>query len=385
MSVCGIIAEFNPLHNGHKYLIDYALRKYGNVICALSGNFTQRGEPAIISKADRVAAALKAGVHAVYEMPVVYSMSTAQNFALCGVLTLYNAGCDTILFGSETGDIAALLKTADILLGDDFKNALAEMSDSGETFAALRQKAAEVCGAPRGILKNPNDNLGIEYIIAAKRAGLKLNFEAVLRVGTNHDGTPNGEFASASYIRDLILNGKKESAKKYMPECSIPLLSLPFADIKYGERAILGTLRSKNAEDFKNLPDISEGIENRLSEGVKTAGNLDELYTFIKTKRYTLSRVRRLVLSAALGFDDTFFLKPPPYSRLLGSRSDFVSADKNRGRLFPIVSRAGEIEKLSDNAQKLFRFENAATDIYALCFKKALPCGTEYKMKYIKI
>ncbi|MBE6787055.1 MAG: nucleotidyltransferase family protein, partial [Ruminococcaceae bacterium] len=160
MEVLGIIAEFNPLHNGHKYLINEA-KKYGAVVCAISGNFVQRGDTAIYEKSLRAKAALLCGADLVVELPVCYSMSTAQNFALGGVSMLDSIGCDSIIFGSECGDIQKLYKTCDILESENFKEKLKIHLQNGVTFAAARQKAAEECGAPQNILDSANNNLGI--------------------------------------------------------------------------------------------------------------------------------------------------------------------------------------------------------------------------------
>ena len=169
LSVVGIIAEFNPLHTGHKRIIDHAHTLGDTVACVISGNFVQRGDVAIISKQQRAKFALLCGADIVAEMPVLWSMSTAQNFALCGVWQLYNIGCDKILFGSECGDIDALIHAADVLYSDGFFNKVTDKAKSGVTFAVAREQAAQEMGVDFKLLRNPNDNLGIEYILAAKK------------------------------------------------------------------------------------------------------------------------------------------------------------------------------------------------------------------------
>lgn len=381
----GIIAEFNPFHNGHKYILDKAKERSTAVVCAISGNFVQRGDTAVYPKALRARAALLSGADAVVEIPVVYSMSTAQNFALCGVWNLVNAGCDTIIFGSESGDIGAIKKVADILLSGRFREELKKQNTRGLTFAAVRESAAAACGADPKILRNPNDNLGVEYILAARRFGLNVSFEAVKRKDALHDGLPCGNFAGASYIRDLILKGDTSAAKKYMPPAAHFLLSTPASDIKYADRALISLLRSKEKAEFLNLPDLSEGIENRLYDSVKPAACLEDLYKGVKSKRYTLARVRRLVLGAALRLPDFLFLKPPPFTRILGSRKDTNFAVKREGRLCPVVTRVSEIQALGEAAKEMFAAECRASDIYALSFKDPLECDMEYKTKYIKV
>lgn len=385
MSVCGIIAEFNPLHTGHKYLIDKA-KEYGPVVCAISSNFVQRGDCAIFEKRIRAKSALVCGADIVVEMPVLWSMSTAQNFALCGVAQLMQMGCDKIIFGSESGDIDALRNCAEILLSKEYEQTIKEKLKSGKTFASIRQETAESLGAPKGILATANNNLAIEYIIAGKKLGFSGEFLTVKRQGAMHDTKDIGEFVSASLIREKLQFGEYVFAKEFVPKelhCFIEKDNI--SDIKNIEKAVLAVLRTKQKDDFKSLPDISEGIENKLFSAVNLAESLDVLYNEIKVKRYTLSRIRRLVLSAFLGIDNEFFLKKPPYVRVLGfsktGEKHLKNVAKDSKRIVLCVS---EIEKLGSDAQKVFEYECKATDLYALSLPKALPCGLEYTSKIIK-
>lgn len=386
MSTIGIIAEFNPLHSGHKYIIDCAKSGGNTVICALSGNFVQRGDVAILSKTERAKSALLCGADIVAEIPVLWSMSTAQNFALGGVWQLYNLGCDTIMFGSESGDIDALKNAAEVLLSDDFSALVTEKSKEGITFAAAREQAAMALGVDFKLLRSPNDNLGIEYIIAAKKLKLPIDFRCVTRQGAAHDSMEAvGGYVSASFIREELLKGNIGYTERFMPSCLRGKINEEdIADISLLERAILCSLRTKSAKDFVNLPDISEGLENKMQFSARVAGNLEELYNMIKTKRYTLARVRRLVLSAFLEFDNQFFMVTPPYVRLLGFSADGEVHLRNLASLVPIVTRAAQIKELGADAQKVFDAESRATDIYALSFKKPLECGMEFKRKLLK-
>ena len=386
MGLTGIIAEFNPLHNGHKKLIDFAKRSGDNVACVISGNFVQRGDVSIFSKQKRAELALLCGADIVVEMPVLWSMSTAQNFALCGVFELYALGCSKILFGSECGDIDTLNECAKVLLSEDFSKKVGEHLKEGVTFAAARDKAAEELGTKPGILDKPNNNLGTEYIIAAKKLGIDIEFETVKRLGENHDSlnaAPN--YVSSSFIREKILAGDIAYAERFMPlEVKGILNQDMIANIAYGERAILGILRTKRQEEFKNLPDLSEGLENKLYFSVRVAPTLDELYNMVKSKRYTLSRIRRLVLGAALGFCGDFFMKTPPYIRVLGLSELGEEHIKRLKSNTPVIMRVTNIKKLGRDALTVFETECRATDIYALCFKTALECGLEYKYKLLK-
>ena len=387
MSRIGIIAEFNPLHLGHKYLIDEA-KKQGEVVCVISSNFVQRGDTAIVEKRVRTQMALDCGADLVLELPVCYSMSTAQNFAFGGVSALVMAGCDTIMFGSETGEIEPLLKTAEILNSTDFKEKLSQNLKNGRTFAKARQITAENCGAPKGILEGANNNLAIEYILAAKTLGVNLSFKTVKRLGANHDsGDALGGFASASLIREKILLGDFSFAEKYMPNAAFSLLSDDnVSNINLIDRAVLATLRTKSLNDFKNLPDVSEGLENKLLSSIRVATDLCDVYNKIKSKRYTLARVRRIVLSAFLGLDNTFFMKAPPYIRVLGFNKNGkkIISQQRKQNGNKLVLKATEIKNLGALAEKMFALENRATDLYLLSLKKPQECGLEYTAKLIK-
>lgn len=387
MARIGIIAEFNPLHLGHKYLIDEA-KKQGEVVCAISSNFVQRGDTAIFEKRTRAEMALECGVDLVLEMPVCYSMSTAQNFALCGVSALKAAGCDCLMFGSETGEIEPLLKTAEVLLSEEFSKKIAEKLKSGVTFAVARQSAAEECGAPKGVLNGANNNLAIEYIIAAKNIGADFEFLTVKRQGSGHDSTTaDGGFASASLIRERLYQNDFDFAKKYMPKEAFDLINQDeISKIGNIETAILSVIRTKTIEDLKNLPDISEGVENKLFSAIRVATSLSEVYNNVKSKRYTLARIRRMVLSAFLGLDNSFFMKRPEYVRVLGfnkAGEEIIRENRNNSNI-PIILKATEIKELSEKAQKMFEAENRATDLYLLSLKKPQECGLEYKANLIK-
>lgn len=385
MSGVGIIAEFNPLHTGHKRIIDCAHTLGDTVVCVISGNFVQRGDVAVISKQQRAKFALLCGADIVAEMPVLWSMSTAQNFALAGVWQLYNLGCDKIVFGSECGDINALKNAAEVLCSDGFFEKATQKAKSGVTFAVAREQAASELGVDFTLLRNPNDNLGIEYIIAAKKLNLPIEFHCIKRIGAHDSAEITDGYVSASYIRQELLRGNIGYTERFMPrEIRGIIQQEHIADIKRLENAILCSLRTKTADDFKNLPDISEGLENKICFSARVATSLDELYNMIKTKRYTLARIRRLVLSAFLGLDNQFFMKTPPYVRVLGFSNQGASHLKAAQSVIPVVTRAVQIKQLQADAQKVYDTECRATDIYALSLSKPLECGTEQRMKLLK-
>lgn len=386
MSAVGIIAEFNPLHTGHKRLIDHAHTLGETVICAISGNFVQRGDIAILSKHQRAKFALLCGADIVAEMPVLWSMSTAQNFALCGVWQLYNLGCQKIVFGSECGDIDALKNAVDVLNSDGFFEKVTEKAKSGVTFAVAREQIAAQMGVDPTLLRGANNNLGIEYILAAKKLNLPIEFYTIKRLGAAHDSNEIDDgFVSSSFIREELFKGNIGYTERFMPrEIRGIIKDEHIANINRLENAILYSLRTKSVDDFKNLPDISEGLENKIYFSVRVAASLDELYNSIKTKRYTLARIRRLVLSAFLGFDNRFFMTTPPYVRVLGFSANGLEHLKTPQGIIPIITRALQIKQLDEDAQAIFETECRATDIYNLALGVALECGTEQRTKILK-
>ena len=386
MSAVGIIAEFNPLHTGHKRLIDYAKTLGDTVACVISGNFVQRGDVAIISKQRRAKFALLCGVDIVAELPVLWSMSTAQNFALGGVWQLYNLGCQKIVFGSECGDIDALINAADVLNSDGFFEKVSEKAKSGVTFAVARENAAQEMGVDFTLLRGANNNLGIEYILAAKKLNLPIEFHTIKRLGAGHNSNEIDDgFVSSSFIREELLKSNIGYTERFMPREIRGIINPEhIADIKRLENAILCSLRTKSANDLKNLPDISEGLENKIYFSARVATSLDELYNMIKTKRYTMARIRRLVLSAFLALDNRFFMTTPPYVRVLGFNSNGLEHLKTPQGIIPVITRALQIKNLDDDAIKVFETECRATDIYNLALGVPLECGSEQKMKLLK-
>ncbi len=384
LSAIGVIAEFNPLHTGHKYLLTEARRR-GTVIAAISGNFVQRGDIAIFDKRKRAAAALACGADIVLEIPVSYAMSTAQNFALGGVSVLSAFGCESLIFGSECGDTEKLENAADVLSAVEYKERLKKYLDLGLTFAAAREKAA---GLGENLLAGANNNLAIEYISAARAINADMKFLTVPRLGAAHDsGTAENGYAAASLLREKMRAGDLDFCKKYIPPEAYKFFTPEYAaDIKRLDRAILAVLRQKKPEDLKKLPDISEGIENKLFSAIRLASSTEELYNTVKVKRYTHARIRRLALSAFLGLDNEFFMKPPPYVRVLGFNKNGEEHLKQAAERspIPVITRVSDIERLSCGAKRLFAAECRATDMFSLALPVPQPCGAEYTAKIIK-
>lgn len=386
LAIAGIVAEFNPFHNGHKFIIDCAKRDGHTVFTVISGNFVQRGETAIISKFDRTKQALLGGADLVAELPCPWSMSTAQNFAFGAVSQLVTLGVEILYFGSESGDTERLVKAAEIIDSAEFQSCIKERINAPVTYAALRQEIlSEFDPSLSDILSGPNDTLAVEYISAAKKLDSKLEFKAVKRVGVGHNDTDaSGEYANASSIREKIIERDFNYISKYMPYESAEIFLQ--TDISYMENieiAVLSRLRTITAEELNRVPDVKEGIENLIISAAREATSLEELYTLIKSKRYTHARIRRIIMSAFIGIDNSFFKTEPPYVRVLGFRRDAITLAPNYPRK-PIVTKVSQIDSLDEYSQKVFKTECRATDLFSLSFKKPKKSGADMTTPMIK-
>ena len=386
LAIAGIVAEFNPFHNGHKYIIDCAKRDGHKVFTVISSNFVQRGETAIISKFDRAKQALLGGADLVCELPCPWSMSTAQNFAFGAVSQLVTLGVEILYFGSESGDTERLVKAAEIIDSAEFQSCIKERINAPVTYAALRQEIlSEFDPSLSDILSGPNDTLAVEYISAAKKLCSKLEFKAVKRVGVGHNDTDaSGEYANASSIREKIIARDFNYISKYMPYESAEIFLQ--TDISYMENieiAVLSRLRTITAEELNRVPDVKEGIENLIISAAREATSLEELYTLIKSKRYTHARIRRIIMSAFIGIDNSFFKTEPPYVRVLGFRRDAITLAPNYPRK-PIVTKVSQIDSLDEYSQKVFKTECRATDLFSLSFKKPKKSGADMTTPMIK-
>ncbi len=387
LGIAGIVAEFNPIHNGHKYLIDCAKRDGHSVFCVISGNFVQRGDTAIISKFARARQALLCGVDLVAELPCPWSMSTAQNFALGAVSQLNALGIDMLYFGSESGDVGLLSRAAEFLASEEYEIKIKEKIKENKTFASVRQRVLCDFDSRLGkLLDNPNDSLAIEYIIAAKQINPKIRFTAIKRVGALHNDNSSADgYSTATLLREKLRKNDIDYIRKYVPNMAANVLfESDVSNIRSIETAVLAKLRTMSIDEFKMLPDLSEGIENLIHSSVQKARSLNELYDMIKSKRYTHARIRRLILNAFIGIDNTYFKKEPPYVRLLGFSGNVLSTLPEEGSK-PIITKVSQIKELSDFSKKVFETECRATDLYALSLGDGKECGAEFTTPIIKV
>ena len=386
MKVAGIIAEFNPFHNGHAFLVQKAREAgYTHVIAIMSGNFVQRGEPAIFHHSVRTKAALKNGVDLVLQLPCVYAMSGAQSFARAGVEILDSLGIvDSLVFGSESGDVSLLSETADAIYGEDIKPLLSDELEKGISFASARENALRKINPDYAdAIKSPNNILGVEYIAAMKRLGSCMKPVTFERTGAAHDSDEtDGNIAGASLIREKIV--KDDEWKKLVPDNAAEDYSdSETADIRRMENAVLYKIRTVSADELSKAPDISEGIENRIISAAKQARSLDELYSLSKTKRYSHARIRRIIWNCLLGITADDLEKSVPYIRITGfnsSGAELIKAAKETAKL-PLISKPADLQQLGETAQRIFSLECRAGDIYALCAQTPSVCGLEKSLR----
>lgn len=394
--ISGIVCEYNPFHNGHFYHLSRT-RAAGatHIVCVMSGNFTQRGEPAILDKWARARCALLCGADLVLELPLPWAMAGAEAFARGAVGILDALGCvEALSFGCETPDSSLLATAAGALLDPALSPLLREELRKGDGFAAARERAVlRLAGEQTAkTLQSPNNILAVEYVKAAQALGASLRMLPIARRGAGHDAPEAaGGFCSASALRSLLLGGG--DALRLMPPASRAVWRqaaeaghAPVTMAKL-EQPVLSSLRALSLAQAALLPDLSEGLENRLYEAVYKAVSLEELYTRIKAKRYSHARVRRLVLSAFLGLRAGDNAGIPPYLRVLGFNSrgrEILQLAKQNARL-PIVTRAGDFSALGGRAGALFALECRSTDQFALASPAPRACGLEYTQGIIRV
>ncbi len=392
MKIAGIIAEYNPFHNGHEYHIKRTREVADAVIAVMSGNFVQRAEPAIMSKYARAESAVKCGVDVVFELPVCWSIATAQKFSMGGVSLVNSLGCiDYLSFGSECADIRKIRRIAEIIESDEISDYIKKNLFNGETFASVRQKAVEEILGPEysSLLINPNNILGIEYCRELLRLNSEITPVTVERLNSPHDSDISFDgFSSASMIRKCIRSS--EDFEAFLPKESYITVQREIknrkspVDLRYLERAVILSLRNAVPTDLRSLPDVSEGIENRIIDCSKSCDTLEDLYDRVKTKRYTHSRIRRIVMSYFLGIDR--IPDHVPYARLLAfsERGAEVLKIIKKTSSVPVITKKTDFDNLSDDGKYVFDKERKAAEVYSMMMPDPSDFGAEFKNKIYK-
>lgn len=376
MNVIGVVAEYNPFHLGHAYQIQQVrtmLEGDTAVVAVMSGNFVQRGEASFFPKQIRAEAAVRCGCDLVLELPLPWAISSAEGFARGGAGLLCALGVDAISFGSESGNLAAIRALADTLLRPETSEQIRTEMKRGGSFAAARQTVlTRLLGAETAArIADPNDLLAVEYCKTVLQYRPETQLLPVLRKGAAHDAVTESGFRSASALRRILREGG--SLCGLVPDAAAEIYE-SFLVQKDGitqerlEPAMLSRLRQLTAADFAALPDAGEGLENRLAKACAEGGNLDEIYAMAKTKRYAMSRIRRMTLCAALGIRKGMADGIPPYARVLAANAAgraLLRQWSDSGAV-PILTKPAAIRGLSERAQAVFALESAATDLYTL-------------------
>lgn len=383
MRVVGIVTEFNPFHNGHALLLERAREAMGEdtaVVCCMSGDFVQRGEAAVWSKFARAEAAARCGADLVFELPLPWALSSAEGFARGGVGLLAALGVvDCLCFGSECGETEPLERASEALLSPALAAELRRELESGIPFAAARQRAlaAVTDEETARLVETPNNILAVEYIRAIYELGLDLGFMTVRREGAEHDGQGEGSIRSASELRSRIAAGK--SCSGFMPDAALAVFERE-AERGRGpvlmetlEPMLLARLRMLPDEEFSRLPDASEGLGNRLRAAVRDEPTLDGVLAAAKSKRYALSRIRRMTMCACLGVREGMAEGVPPYARLLAASErgrELLRRAQDKSRI-PIITKAAAARQLPRETLSVFELGSGARDLYVLGYRAA--------------
>lgn len=380
MEAIAVIAEFNPFHTGHAYLLSEIRRQSSPdtaVIVIMSGAFVQRGEPALFDKWHRACCAVRSGADAVFELPAVYALSSAAGFASGGVRLACRLGCTSLACGVEAGTAADFLrlgKTALSLSYDEStKTATAGRNQTDDLAKALPQLA--------GLLDQPNALLALEYAKAILRLPSPLTLMTIPRKGSHHEKSLGQSFTSASALRKALENGFSAEAAVYFPESICAdveglVASGIFSDyVRYHDFVSLQG-RLLTAEQLRRLPAFTEGLENRWHKAFSTLSTYEEALSAIKTKRYAFSRLCRMgaytVLQPSQDFFNDAYREGPQYGRILAFNERGAAFLKQTKATFPIITKTAQAKKiLSPLGQAQLTFDIRANDIQALCFRSA--------------
>ncbi|MBQ2265523.1 MAG: nucleotidyltransferase family protein [Oscillospiraceae bacterium] len=395
MKVSGIICEYNPLHNGHVHHIRQT-RANGatHIVGVMSGNFVQRGDTAILNKFDRAKLAVNAGVDLVIELPVAFSAASAELFATGAVSILHNLGIvDELSFGSSCGDqeCLELLAEASMSTTEHYRDRIRDRMRDGDSYPAavweiVRQRYGNKVA---GMMLDPNNVLAIEYMKAMYKLDAKFKPFTIQRQCVLHDSlTPNEMYASASFIRKSIMDGDP-SYLDYIPRYTAQLLTRRIregrtADVRRLERPMLYRIRNITPEELMELPDVNQSLQNRIL-AAKNASSWEELLAAVKTKCYTMSRIRRILMAALIGIhreDQKYY---PPYARVIAFNErgmELLSAAKKKSSI-QIGTSLAKLSETSRLAESFVRLEERASNVYGLAVEDMFSAEQDFRAKIV--
>lgn len=369
MSNIAIICEYNPFHNGHKFQLESQKKALGadGAICVMSGNFVQRGAPALCDKWKRAKMALLGGADLVVELPTVFATQSAERFAYGGVKLADSLGVvDFLSFGSECEDLDLLKKAAKAVCDNSVNEKIAELLKSGMSYPAARAEAAGKEFSQ--VLSEPNNILGVEYIKALNKIRSSITPVPIAREGcAHHADKPEGKFASASYLRECIEIGS--DFENYLPEKSVEILKEDnvFNNKKVLDNLITYLLRTLSIQELSKISDMAEGLEYRFVEAAKSCCSFDEIAEFVKTKRYTKTRIDRILINILLSIKKDDIEQEPCYIRVLGfnEKGKEILSDIKKKSELPIITKVADAD-LSVVGEQMLQKDIYATDIYSL-------------------
>lgn len=380
MAVVGIVAEYNPFHAGHAWQIAELRRRLGAdtpVVVAMSGQFVQRGDAALFRKHARAECAVRGGADLVFALPTGASLSSAEGFAAAGVELLAATGLvDTLVYGAECGSNAPLRRIAEVQASPDYAPALKAALKTGVSFASARETALfSLIGEEARYTEQPNHILGIAYETAVRRTALTTL--ALPRFGSSHDG-----YASASYVRDLLLRG--EDASPFLPAATLEIYERERradrapASLLNAERAVLARLRALKEDDLIPFDEGNEGLYRRFYTAAHTAKSIEELLTLAKTKRYAHARLRRMLLRVWLGLTGGAEINYLPI--LAASERGCALLKEMKGRTqVPLLTKPADARRFEGKALDAFLDECRASDLYALLFPRPGESDREWR------
>ena len=405
--VLGIIAEYNPFHNGHLYHIKKSIEETGasSVICVMSGNFVQRGNTSIVDKWTKTKMALANGVDLVLELPTIYSVSSAENFAEGAIRLLDSLKIvDTISFGMEAKDIASLNNIANVLYTEpkEYTTILEHELRKGVSFPKARENAVMMylndIKQYANILTGSNNILAIEYLKAIKKLKSKLNPIGIRREKVLYnDEIIIDDFASATAIRKMIATGQFSDIQKVMPKSSYALLADELRkghyvlDLSKFQKEIIYNLRKMSVEEIAQLVDVSEGLENSIKNAANSSNNLVDFVNIVKSKIYTQTRIQRILIYALLGITNSkmlAFKKAVPYARVLGFNENgkqLISQIAKKNKKVQIVTSVKKYMDESKNKvlKEMLETDILATNVYTLGYEKDSWSNLDYTNKLV--
>ncbi len=387
MKVCGFISEYNPYHNGHLYQFQKSMQetKADASIVVMSGDFVQRGEPAIISKYKRAEVAVRNGADLVIELPSIVATASAEHFAFGAVNILHHTGIvDYLSFGSESGDISELDQIAELIYNesDAYKSTLKSYLKEGMGFAEARSKTIEyLYVVDPSVLNKSNNILAIEYLKSLKRLGSSITPVTIKRIGDDYNDKTITSVASATGIRELIANDKFSEAYPHMPKQMYQALKNELDNLLYFEdiyKYIRYKIITSTPEELKKHQDVTEGIENTLKKNIHFTNSFDELFEYMSRKRFTTTKLKRALLNIYLGNTKQLLAlskTTPPYIKVLALNkmgTKLLKEMKHRNEeLNIIVNNKKGFKKLDARSKKIFLNDMNASLLYnhLICMK----------------